>query len=144
MIRDQIRLDKLIGTVRAFVRDVAIPNEARVESNEAIPPEIVASMRELGFFGWSIPQEYGGSGLTTEELAIANMEISQCTVAYRDAARDRDPHRKCYSDRRGFAGRSRPHRSGWSGARLPQRCANGENDSGRNCALARACQGHRP
>lgn len=83
MIRDQARLDKLIRTVRTFVRDLAIPNEARVEREEAIPPEIVTTMRELGFFGWSIPQEYGGSGLTTEELAIANMELSQCTVAYR-------------------------------------------------------------
>ena len=48
-----------------------------------MPEEIVAEMRRLGFFGWSIPEEYGGAGLTTEELALANMEISQCAVAYR-------------------------------------------------------------
>jgi acyl-CoA dehydrogenase len=40
-------------------------------------------MRKRGYFGWSIPQEYGGSGLTTEELALANIELSQCSVAFR-------------------------------------------------------------
>jgi len=83
MIRDQRRLDALLANVRAFVREVAIPNEARVERDEKIPDEIVDTMRQMGFFGWSIPEEYGGAGLTTEELALANMELSQCTVAFR-------------------------------------------------------------
>ncbi|MDR3097530.1 MAG: acyl-CoA dehydrogenase family protein [Paraburkholderia sp.] len=83
MIRDQHKHDALIHDVRSFVREVAIPNETRVERDDAIPDEIVATMRELGLFGWSIPEEYGGSGLTTEELALANMELSQCSVAYR-------------------------------------------------------------
>lgn len=83
MIRDQQRLDRLVSTIRSFVREVAIPNEARVEEEKAIPPEVVQTMRELGFFGWSIPEEYGGAGLTTEELSIANMELSQCSVAFR-------------------------------------------------------------
>ena len=40
-------------------------------------------MRELGLFGWSIPEQYGGLGLTTEELVLAAFEISQCSVACR-------------------------------------------------------------
>ncbi len=83
MIRDEKRLATLLDTTRRFMNDVAIPNEERVERENAIPEEIVASMRSLGFFGWSIPEEYGGAGLTTEELCLANMEISQCAVAYR-------------------------------------------------------------
>ncbi len=83
MIRDPQRLDALLSTVRAFVRDVAMPNEARVEREDAIPPDIVQQMRDLGFFGWSIPQAFGGAGLTTEELTLANIEVSQCSVAYR-------------------------------------------------------------
>ena len=83
MIRDNSRLQKLLSTTRAFVRDVAIPNESRVERCADIPEDIVAQMRELGLFGWSIPQEYGGAGLSTEELALANIELSQCSVAYR-------------------------------------------------------------
>ena len=83
MIRDEKRLASLLDTTRRFMNDVAIPNEERVERENAIPEEIVAKMRSLGFFGWSIPEDYGGAGLTTEELCLANMEISQCAVAYR-------------------------------------------------------------
>ena len=86
MIRDPKHLARLLDTTRTFLRDVAIPNEERVERENAIPEEIVAQMRKLGFFGWSIPEEYGGAGLTTEELCLANMEISQCAVAYRARA----------------------------------------------------------
>ena len=83
MIRDEKRLATLLDTTRRFMNEVAIPNEERVERENAIPEEIVEKMRRLGFFGWSIPEEYGGAGLTTEELCLANMEISQCAVAYR-------------------------------------------------------------
>lgn len=83
MIRDQERLDALLADVQRFVRDVAIPNEDRVELEDRVPDEAVAAMRKLGTFGWSIPEEYGGSGLTGEELAMAFIELTRCSVAYR-------------------------------------------------------------
>src|SRR5262249_57050824 len=83
---DPAKLNDLLATVRRFVRDVAIPNEARVSAEDVVPEDIVAEMRRLGFFGWSIPTEYGGAGLTTEELALAHMELSKCAVAYRARA----------------------------------------------------------
>ena len=86
MIRDEKRLAALLGGVRRFMEETAIPNEERVERENAIPEEIVDGMRALGFFGWSIPEEYGGAGLSTEELCLANIEISQCAVAYRARA----------------------------------------------------------
>lgn len=83
MIRDPKSLDLLLERIRAFVRDVAIPNEDRVEREDRVPDEVVRAMRELGTFGWSIPEEYGGSGLTSEELALAFIELTRCSVAYR-------------------------------------------------------------
>ncbi len=83
MIRDQHALDKLLEDTRLFVREVAIPNEDRVEAEDRVPDECVAAMREIGTFGWSIPEEFGGKGLTSEELALAFMELTQCSVAYR-------------------------------------------------------------
>ena len=56
MIRDMKRMKQLLERTRAFVRDAAIPNEERVEREDLVPDEIVAQMRELGFFGWSIPR----------------------------------------------------------------------------------------
>jgi acyl-CoA dehydrogenase len=83
MIRDPQKLERLLEDVRAFVRDVAIPNERRVEELDEVPADLVEEMRRRGYFGWSIPEEFGGAGLTTEELSLANMEISQCSVAFR-------------------------------------------------------------
>ena len=83
MIRDATGFERVLADVRDFVRTVAIPNEDRVERDDRVPDEIVEEMRRRGYFGWSIPQAYGGAGLTTEELALANIELSQCSVAYR-------------------------------------------------------------
>lgn len=83
MIRDRAKLDTLLGEVHQWVREVAHPNEQRVSDLDEVPAEIVSDMAERGFFGWSIPEEYGGLGLTTEELVLGAMELSQCAVAYR-------------------------------------------------------------
>ena len=60
MISDQARMDDLLDRTRVFVRDVAIPNEDRTEAEDKVPEEVIAAMRGLGTFGWSIPVEYGG------------------------------------------------------------------------------------
>lgn len=83
MIRDETKFDALIDDVRDFVRTVAKPNEDRVEQEDRVPDGIVAEMARRGYFGWSIPEKFGGAGLTTEELARANIEISRCSVAFR-------------------------------------------------------------
>ncbi len=83
MIRDQEAFDALVGQIRKFVRDVAIPNENRVEVEDRISDDVIEKLKHLGSFGWSIPEEFGGAGLTSEELAIAFMEFTQCSVAFR-------------------------------------------------------------
>jgi acyl-CoA dehydrogenase len=83
MIRDESRLNDLLTEVHDWVRAVAHPAEDRVAETDEVPEEIVRDMAARGFFGWSIPEEYGGSGLTTEELVLAAMELSQCAVAFR-------------------------------------------------------------
>jgi acyl-CoA dehydrogenase len=83
VIRDTARLDALLATLRAFVRDECIPMEARIDREDAIPEPLVDRMRELGLFGHSIPEAYGGAGLTTEELARVNIEVSQAAPVFR-------------------------------------------------------------
>lgn len=83
MIRSADALAALKAEVRAFVRDVAHPNEDRVADTNEIPREIVEDMAARGYFGWSIPEAYGGLGLTTEELVTLAFELSQCAVAFR-------------------------------------------------------------
>ena len=83
MIRDQETLTQLLDTVSRFVRERLVPNEERIAEDDAIPAEIVAEMKELGLFGLSIPEEYGGLGLTMEEEVLCAFEIGQTSPAFR-------------------------------------------------------------
>jgi acyl-CoA dehydrogenase len=86
VISDSAINERRLGEIRSFVREIAIPAEVEVVEKNLIPESIVDVMRKSGFFGWSIPREYGGSGLSTEELALANIEISQAATAFRARA----------------------------------------------------------
>lgn len=83
MIRNPIEFEALLAQVRDFLREACLPIEKQVDEGDEIPEPVVQRMRELGLFGHSIPQEYGGAGLTTEELALVNIEVSQVATAFR-------------------------------------------------------------
>lgn len=86
MIRDQETLNILLDTIRRFVRERCVPAEAQVAETDRIPDDIVDEMRRMGLFGFAIPQEYGGMGLTLEEEVLVNFEISQCSPVFRSIA----------------------------------------------------------
>jgi acyl-CoA dehydrogenase len=83
MIRDGDVLEALRQTVRRFVRERLVPAEDRVEEDNAIPADIVAEMRALGLFGLSIPEEFGGLGLTMEEEVAVAFELGYTAPAFR-------------------------------------------------------------
>jgi acyl-CoA dehydrogenase len=80
---DTETMGHLRDTVRRFVRERLIPNERKVEESDAIPPDILAEMRELGLFGLTVPEEYGGLGLNTEEEMQIIYEVAHASPAYR-------------------------------------------------------------
>ncbi|MCL4716570.1 MAG: acyl-CoA dehydrogenase family protein [Hyphomonadaceae bacterium] len=73
----------LRSTLRRFVDTQLIPAEDQVEAEDDIPPSIVQAMRELGLFGLSIPEEYGGLGLTMREEALLMQELGRASLAFR-------------------------------------------------------------
>ena len=83
MIRDTPHFEALRADIRAFVRERWHPLEEQVSRENDIPPDVVDELRRKGYFGWSIPEAYGGLGLTTEELVLCAMELSQSSVALR-------------------------------------------------------------
>lgn len=83
MALDAETLDRLLDTVRRFVRERLVPTEERVEREDAIPDEIVAEMRALGLFGLTIPEEHGGLGLTMEEEVLVAFELGATSPAFR-------------------------------------------------------------
>ncbi len=83
MIRDQETLNILLDSVRRFVREQLVPNEQQVAETDEIPPALVAQMRELGLFGLTVPEQYGGLGLTMEEEVMVAFEIAHTSPAFR-------------------------------------------------------------
>ncbi len=83
MIRDPQSFDAFLTSLRRFVRDKLVPREDEVARNDEVPQDLVAAMAEQHMFGYSIPEAYGGLGMSTEELVLAAMELSQCSVAFR-------------------------------------------------------------
>ena len=75
--------DALLDGVRRFVAERLRPLEAQVEADDAIPDAVVQEMREMGLFGLSIAEEYGGLGLTMLEEAKVAMELGRTTPAFR-------------------------------------------------------------
>lgn len=70
-------------TVRRFVKNELEPIAQQVEEEEKIPEPIVQKMRELGFFGLSIPEEYGGMGLGTLGECALNEEFGRVNSCFR-------------------------------------------------------------
>ncbi len=68
-------------SVRAFARSEVGPHAERIHRHDELVPEsIIAKMAELGYFGMSVPEAYGGGGMgnlvmiiTTEELSVASL-----------------------------------------------------------------------
>ncbi|WP_439134026.1 acyl-CoA dehydrogenase family protein [Pseudomaricurvus sp.] len=83
MIRDPETLNQLIDTLSRYVRDRLVPVEAQVAEEDAIPDAVVEEMREMGLFGLTIPEEYGGLGLTMEEEVLVAMELGKTSPAFR-------------------------------------------------------------
>ena len=73
----------LLYTLRRFVAERLRPLEERVAEEDRIPPEVVAEMRALGLFGLSIPEEYGGLGLTMSEEAQVAFRLGRTSPAFR-------------------------------------------------------------
>ena len=83
MIRDQEMLDQLLSTIRSFVKKELLPIEHQVDETKEIPEHIIQQMRELGLFGLTIPEEYGGLGITMEEEVYVAIELGQTSPAFR-------------------------------------------------------------
>jgi acyl-CoA dehydrogenase len=78
-------LDQLLAGIRRFVNERLIPLEAKVSEDDAVPADALAEMRALGLFGLSIPEEYGGLGLSMEAECRVMFEFCRCSPAFRSA-----------------------------------------------------------
>jgi acyl-CoA dehydrogenase len=80
---DPETFDLLLVTIRRFVAERLRPLEERVDREDTVPDEVVEEMREMGLFGLSIPEEYGGLGLSMSEEVRVALELGRTTPAFR-------------------------------------------------------------
>jgi acyl-CoA dehydrogenase len=83
MALDAETRDQLIDTVRRFVTERLRPLEAQVAEDDAMPDDVVEEMKGLGLFGLSIPEEYGGLGLSMEDECLVVIEMGRTSPAFR-------------------------------------------------------------
>lgn len=83
MIRNAGQHAARLAAARALVDDMLIPAEARMDAEDRMPAEVRAAIRAQGLFGISIPEEYGGLGLTMEEEAELMLVLGRAAPAYR-------------------------------------------------------------
>jgi acyl-CoA dehydrogenase len=83
MIRDTETLQILLDSLRQFVGEVLIPRENEVADTDAIPQDIVGQMQAMGLFGLTLPEEFGGLGVTMEEEVNIAFELGRTSPAFR-------------------------------------------------------------
>lgn len=76
----------LKATVQRFVQERLIPAEDHVEEHDEVPEDIIDDMKELGLFGISIPEEYGGIGLSMAQECEVAYELGRTALAFRSVA----------------------------------------------------------
>lgn len=83
MAVDQETLGQLVDGVARFVNERLVPLEDQVARDDAVPREIIDEMGALGLFGMSIPEEYGGLGLSMSEEVQVAFQLGQTSPAFR-------------------------------------------------------------
>jgi len=86
MALDQETFGLLKASVQRFVQERLVPAEDHVEEHDDVPMDIVNDMKELGLFGISIPEEYGGIGLNMAQECDVAYELGQTSLAFRSVA----------------------------------------------------------
>jgi alkylation response protein AidB-like acyl-CoA dehydrogenase len=77
MVELSIEQQEIIGTIRDWVDREVLPVASDYDHADEFPEPLVATMRELGLFGITIPEEYGGLGLDLLTYVLVVKELSR-------------------------------------------------------------------
>jgi acyl-CoA dehydrogenase len=83
MAIDTESFDLLLASVQRFITERLVPAENTVEELDEVPAAIVEDMKAMGLFGLSIPEEYGGIGLSMSQECRVAYEIGHTSLAFR-------------------------------------------------------------
>ncbi|SHF87716.1 acyl-CoA dehydrogenase family protein [Geodermatophilus nigrescens] len=69
--------------VRQLVREVVVPREEEIDLHDRIPEELRGAAADMGLFGYALPEEYGGLGVSMSEDVELAFEFGYTTPAFR-------------------------------------------------------------
>jgi acyl-CoA dehydrogenase len=73
----------VLSAVRTFVREQVIPREDEIERTDEIPADLRETAKHMGLFGYALPAEYGGLGLSLSEEVRLAIELGYASPAFR-------------------------------------------------------------
>ncbi len=80
---DDDDFQQILAQTRQFVRSVVVPREQEILATDRVPDDLRDQAKEMGLFGYAIPQEWGGLGLDiTQDVELA-MELGYTSLALR-------------------------------------------------------------
>ncbi len=80
---NQTDFDELLSLLRGFVRREVLPAEAGIDETDEIPPRLIAQAKEMGLYGYALPAEYGGLGLSVTQQVRVAIELGYASPAFR-------------------------------------------------------------
>src|ERR1700726_5154723 len=79
----ETEFDQLLDVVREFIRREVIPAEAGIDETDEIPVRLIEQAKEMGLYGYALPVEYGGLGLSVEQQVLVTIELGYTSPAFR-------------------------------------------------------------
>jgi acyl-CoA dehydrogenase len=80
---DPQTLRQFLDTIQRFVRERLVPAEEAMAESDKVPAAIIDEMKRLGLFGMTIPESYGGLGLSMSEEVQVLFELCRTSPAFR-------------------------------------------------------------
>jgi acyl-CoA dehydrogenase len=80
---NQADFDELLSLLRAFVRREVLPAEAGIDESDEIPARLIAQAKDMGLYGYALPAEYGGLGLSVAQQVRVAIELGYASPAFR-------------------------------------------------------------
>ena len=75
--------DQLVSAVERFTRERLIPAEKQVEANDQVPEDIISEVKEMGLYGLSTPQEFGGMEVSAYQEAVLIEKLCYASLSFR-------------------------------------------------------------
>ena len=79
----ETEFNELIELLRDFIRHEVMPAEAGIDETDEIPARLIAQAKEMGLYGYALPSEFGGLGLSVRQQVLLTIELGYTSPAFR-------------------------------------------------------------